>query len=88
MDAIHRTKFVIKIGEYFSRINQFMNRLQNFISLNFSKKSLRYAFLSKSRHQKLNPQWKNLGSVALEQGDLILANCGFKGLRSITSQKT
>jgi hypothetical protein len=41
---------------------------------------MRYAFLSKSRHQKLNPQWKNLGSVALERGHLILANCGFKGL--------
>jgi hypothetical protein len=41
---------------------------------------MRYAFLSKSRHQKLDPQQKNLGSVALEQGDLIPANCGFKGL--------
>jgi hypothetical protein len=41
---------------------------------------MRYSFLSTSRHQKLNPQWKNLGSVALERGDLIPASCGFKEL--------
>jgi hypothetical protein len=41
---------------------------------------MRYDFLNKSKHKNLNPQWKNLGSVALERGDLIPANCGFKGL--------
>jgi hypothetical protein len=48
MHAIHRTKFIVKIGEYFSRITQFVNRLRNFISLNFSKNSMRYAFYLKA----------------------------------------
>jgi hypothetical protein len=43
---------------------------------------MRYDFLNKSKHKKLNPQWKNFSTVTLEQGDLNLANCGFKGLRA------
>jgi len=47
MHAIHKPKFIIKIGEYFfSQINQFVNRVQNFISLNLKEKSERYAFFS------------------------------------------
>jgi len=44
MYAIHRPKFIIKIGEIFSRINQFINRMQNCVSLILKEKSMRYAF--------------------------------------------
>jgi hypothetical protein len=49
MHAIHRPKFIIKIGEHFSRINQFISGVQNFVSLNLKEKSMRYAFFSKSK---------------------------------------
>ena len=41
MHAIHRSKFIIKIGEYFF---QFISRLPNFIALNLKEKSMRYDF--------------------------------------------
>jgi len=44
MHAIHRPKFIIKIGNIFSQINQFISRVQNFISLNLKEKPMRYAF--------------------------------------------
>jgi len=51
MHVIQRPKFIIKIGEYFfSRINQFIRRVQNFISLNLKEKSMRYDFFSKSMY--------------------------------------
>jgi len=37
-------KFIIKIDKYFSWINQFISTVQNFISLNFKEKSMRYVF--------------------------------------------
>jgi len=44
MHAIHRPKFIIKVGEYFSWIKQFIRRAQNLISLNFKEKSMRNIF--------------------------------------------
>jgi hypothetical protein len=39
MHAIHRPKFIKKWVNIFSRINQFISRVQNFISLNLKEKS-------------------------------------------------
>jgi hypothetical protein len=58
MHAIYRTEFIVKIREYFSQIHQFISTLRNFFSLNLNEKSMRYAILSKSKHQKLNAQRK------------------------------
>jgi len=44
MHAIHRPKLIIKLGKHFFQINQFISRVQNFISLNLKEKSMRYAF--------------------------------------------
>ena len=44
MHAIHRPKFIIKIGELFFQINEFISRQENFISLNLKEKSRRYGF--------------------------------------------
>ena len=44
MHAIHRPKLVIKTDEIFSQINQFINTVQHFISLNMKEKPMRYAF--------------------------------------------
>ena len=49
MHAIHRPKFIIKIGEHFSPFNQFISSVQNFISLNLKEKSTRYDFFPKSK---------------------------------------
>jgi len=57
MHAIHRPKFIIKIGEHFSRINQ-LTRVQNFISLNLKKKSMRYAFFLRVSNKIWNPSKK------------------------------
>jgi hypothetical protein len=42
--AIHKPKFIVKKSEYFSQINQFISRMQNFISLNLKEKSMRHDF--------------------------------------------
>jgi len=46
MHAIHRPKFIIKIGEHLFQINQLISRVQSFISLNLKEKSMKYAFFS------------------------------------------
>jgi len=69
MYAIHRPKLVIRIVNIFSQINQFINRLQNFISLNLKAKSMRYAlFFSRSKRQKLKTPVKNLARLLLGGG--------------------
>ena len=44
MHVIHRPKFIIKIGNIFLQINQFISTVQNFISLNLKETSMRFAF--------------------------------------------
>ena len=43
-NAYNRPKFIIKMGEYFFRINPIHKRVKNFISFNLKEKSMRYAF--------------------------------------------
>jgi hypothetical protein len=74
MHAIHRPKFIIKIDEYFYWINQFISRVQNFISLNLKEKSMRYAFFPLTVSNKIKiPQsiipagghaWRDLSVVS------------------------
>ena len=61
----------------FSQINQFINRVKNFISFNLDEKPVRYAFFfSKSMHQNLKSPGKNSGSEPRAVG----FNSGVKGL--------
>ena len=67
MHAIQRPKFIIKLGELFSQINQFISRLPNFIALNLKEKSMRYNFFSKSMHWNLKNPRKNSGRQPLHE---------------------
>jgi len=49
MHVFHGPKFITKIGELFSQINQLLSRVQNFISLNLKGKYMSYAFFSKNK---------------------------------------
>ena len=68
MHVIHRHKFIIKIAENISHINQFTSRVQNFISLNFKEKSMRYAIFPNSKHLNLKSQEKNVGRLRWVEG--------------------
>jgi len=72
MHVIHKPKFIIKIGEHlniFSQINQFISRMQNFISLNLKEKFMRYGSPPpKSRHQNLKSPVKKTRQAALHGG--------------------
>ena len=64
MHAIHRSRFITKIGEhFFSHINQFISRVQNFSSLNLKEKSVRYTFFAKSKQQNSISQVKNVSRL-------------------------
>jgi len=71
MNVIHKPKFIIKIGEHlniFSWINQFISRVQNFISLHLKEKSMRYGPPPKSKHQNLKSPIKKSRQAALHGG--------------------
>ena len=66
MHAIHRPKFIIKIGEHFL-INQFIKTVLNSIPLNLKEKPMRCACFSKSKNYKLKYSVKNLGRLPMHR---------------------
>ena len=50
MHAIHRPKFIIKIGEHFFPDEPIHKQTVKFISLNLKEKSMRYALFPKNKH--------------------------------------